>query len=76
MSGEDVIEILDRLDAAGVRYWVHGGWGKDALLGQETRPHDDLENIGRIADPGVAPSDTHRILSGARTASAFRERFV
>jgi lincosamide nucleotidyltransferase A/C/D/E len=43
VTAEDVIEVLDRLEAAGVRCWVHGGWGKDVLLGQETRSHDDLD---------------------------------
>ncbi len=43
MTAEDVFEILDRLDAAGVEWWVDGGWGVDALLGRLTRPHDDLD---------------------------------
>ncbi|MCA9315139.1 MAG: amino acid transporter [Planctomycetes bacterium] len=43
MLRDDVLETLGRLDEAGVRYWLHGGWGMDALLGEETRPHDDLD---------------------------------
>jgi GrpB-like predicted nucleotidyltransferase (UPF0157 family) len=43
VTSADVLEILDRLDAAGVEWWVDGGWGVDALLGYETRPHDDLD---------------------------------
>jgi lincosamide nucleotidyltransferase A/C/D/E len=39
----DVSEILDALEAAGVSGWVDGGWGVDALLGEETRPHTDLD---------------------------------
>jgi GrpB-like predicted nucleotidyltransferase (UPF0157 family) len=39
----DVLELLDRLDAAGIEWWVDGGWGVDALLGYETRLHDDLD---------------------------------
>ena len=31
------------LEAAEVEYWVDGGWGVDALLGQQTRPHSDLD---------------------------------
>jgi lincosamide nucleotidyltransferase A/C/D/E len=38
-----VIQALDRLDAAGVTVWLDGGWGIDALLGQQTRPHEDLD---------------------------------
>lgn len=54
MTAEDVVEVLRRLDDAGVRWWVHGGWGDDALLEAETRPHDDLdiavvrEDVGRL----------------------------
>ena len=43
MTAADVLEILDRLDEAGVKWWIDGGWGVDALLGEETRPHDDLD---------------------------------
>jgi lincosamide nucleotidyltransferase A/C/D/E len=41
----DVGEILDRLAAAGVRCWVDGGWGVDALLGTTTRLHADLDLV-------------------------------
>ena len=30
--------------------WVHGGWGIDALLGEQTRAHDDLDVIIRADD--------------------------
>ncbi len=50
MTAGDVLEILDRLDAAGVEWWVDGGWGVDALLGYETRPHDDLDFAVRAED--------------------------
>jgi lincosamide nucleotidyltransferase A/C/D/E len=45
MGTADVLDVLDRLDAAGIECWVDGGWGVDALLGEETRPHDDLDLI-------------------------------
>lgn len=50
MDVDDVLEILRRLDAAGVGWWVHGGWGMDALLETVTRPHDDLDLAVRRAD--------------------------
>ena len=50
MDRHDVLEVLDRLNAASVRWWVHGGWGMDALLGEETRPHDDLDLAVARAD--------------------------
>jgi lincosamide nucleotidyltransferase A/C/D/E len=39
----EIFEVLDALDAAAVAYWVGGGWGVDALVGQETRSHRDLD---------------------------------
>ena len=43
MEATDVCAALDALDAAGIRVVVNGGWGVDALLGEQTRPHDDLD---------------------------------
>jgi len=43
VSADDVKEILDALAAAGVTVWLDGGWGVDALLDAERRPHDDLD---------------------------------
>lgn len=45
MNSDDVIHVADALEAVGVTVWVDGGWGIDALLGEETRPHDDLDMI-------------------------------
>ena len=50
MSAEDVVTILDRLEAAGVRVWLDGGWGVDALVRRQTRPHDDLDIVVRLED--------------------------
>ena len=45
MTAADVVEVLDCLRAAEVRAWVDGGWGVDALLGEQTREHDDLDLV-------------------------------
>jgi len=45
MHARDVLEIVDSLDAAGVRVWLDGGWGVDALIGRQTRDHDDLDVV-------------------------------
>ena len=45
MSASNVIELLDWLEGAGVDLWVEGGWGVDALLGEQTRAHDDLDLV-------------------------------
>lgn len=43
MNPAEVVQVLDRLDAAGVMVWLDGGWGVDALLGEQTRRHEDLD---------------------------------
>lgn len=43
MSGKDVIRILTLLGDAGIEVIVDGGWGVDALLGMQTRMHEDLD---------------------------------
>ena len=50
LSAAQAVELCDALEAAGVRYWVIGGWGVDALLGRETRPHKDLDILATRAD--------------------------
>jgi lincosamide nucleotidyltransferase A/C/D/E len=50
MTAGDVATVLDRLEDAGIEAWVDGGWGVDALVGEQTRPHDDLDLIVRVAD--------------------------
>lgn len=42
---EEVIAVAGRLDAAAVKYWIDGGWGIDALLGHQTRPHRNLNLV-------------------------------
>jgi lincosamide nucleotidyltransferase A/C/D/E len=43
MQFAEVVQVLDALDSAGVRHWVAGGWGVDALAGRKTREHRDLD---------------------------------
>ncbi|WP_375388905.1 nucleotidyltransferase domain-containing protein [uncultured Amnibacterium sp.] len=53
MSAGEVLHVLTLLDAAGVEAWVDGGWGVDALLGEQTRPHGDVDLVipaGRSAE--------------------------
>jgi lincosamide nucleotidyltransferase A/C/D/E len=52
VDAEDVIQVLDALDAAGVRHWVGGGWGVAALAGRQTRQHRDLDLNIDAADLG------------------------
>jgi lincosamide nucleotidyltransferase A/C/D/E len=43
MTAADVVGVLDLLEAAEIVAWVDGGWGIDALLGEQTRDHNDLD---------------------------------
>jgi lincosamide nucleotidyltransferase A/C/D/E len=45
MKADDVIQVVDALEAAGVRFWIAGGWGVDLLVGSPTRRHDDLDVV-------------------------------
>lgn len=50
MRADDVLAVLRALDAAGVDYRLDGGWGVDALVGSETRPHLDLDLVVERGD--------------------------
>jgi lincosamide nucleotidyltransferase A/C/D/E len=50
MTGHDVTTVLERLDGAGIDAWLDGGWAVDALLGEQTRAHEDLDLIVRVSD--------------------------
>jgi len=45
VRAETVVELLDLLQSSGVDSWVDGGWGVDALLGYQSRPHEDLDLV-------------------------------
>ena len=45
MIAADVIGLYTALEELGVDIWVDGGWGVDALLGEQTRPHADLDIV-------------------------------
>jgi lincosamide nucleotidyltransferase A/C/D/E len=49
MTAADVLEILGWLGAASADVWLDGGWGVDALVGEQTREHEDLDLIVRDA---------------------------
>lgn len=45
MEWEAVVRLLDACDAIGVSPWLDGGWGVDALLGRQTRVHQDVDVV-------------------------------
>lgn len=56
MQAADVLAVLAALDAAGVPAWLDGGWGVDALVGRQTRPHSDLDLVIALGQAGRAES--------------------
>ncbi|MFD0022477.1 nucleotidyltransferase domain-containing protein [Streptomyces sp. NPDC058382] len=47
MSASDVLSVLSVLRGAGADVVLAGGWGIDALIGEETRGHRDLDLLHR-----------------------------
>jgi lincosamide nucleotidyltransferase A/C/D/E len=43
LSAHDAVALCQLLEQQNIRFWVMGGWGVDALLQCETRPHKDLD---------------------------------
>lgn len=43
MIATEVLSLHTELESLGITIWIDGGWGVDALLGQQTRSHKDLD---------------------------------
>jgi lincosamide nucleotidyltransferase A/C/D/E len=43
MQATDVNKLYSDLQELGITIWIDGGWGVDALLGEQTRAHKDLD---------------------------------
>jgi lincosamide nucleotidyltransferase A/C/D/E len=43
MDARKAAELVEYLEEHGLEVYVDGGWAVDALLGKQTRPHDDLD---------------------------------
>ena len=50
VSDQDAIRIYRGLMDQEIQVWIVGGWGIDALLGEQTRPHKDLDIIMLVDD--------------------------
>jgi lincosamide nucleotidyltransferase A/C/D/E len=50
LNADDVLDVLRRLRTAQIDVWVEGGWGIDALLGEQKREHEDLDLGVRLED--------------------------
>jgi lincosamide nucleotidyltransferase A/C/D/E len=49
MGPGEVLKVLDALALAGLPSWLDGGWGVDALLGKQTRSHEDIDLVVELA---------------------------
>jgi lincosamide nucleotidyltransferase A/C/D/E len=50
MTAEALVHLLRLFESNGIEVWLDGGWAVDALLGAQTRPHNDVDIILRVAD--------------------------
>jgi lincosamide nucleotidyltransferase A/C/D/E len=50
VTADRVLELLAVLRSGGISATLDGGWGVDALLGRETRPHEDLDLVVALSD--------------------------
>ena len=50
LPAHDAIGLCRLFDQRSIRFWVMGGWGVDALLHRETRPHKDLDILVALGD--------------------------
>ena len=53
MTADKVHWFLDLFDELGIKVWIDGGWGVDALLGECTREHQDLDIIISWEDSAI-----------------------
>ena len=43
MKENDVVDLLKSIEEINVPTWIGGGWGVDALVGFQSRPHNDID---------------------------------
>ncbi|MBI4672669.1 MAG: aminoglycoside nucleotidyltransferase [Chloroflexi bacterium] len=45
MNSTDVLDLYTQLHRRGIEVWLDGGWSVDALLGEQTRVHSDVDIV-------------------------------
>ena len=53
MKESDVVDLLKKAEKICVDVWIDGGWGVDALVGHQTRPHNDIDILIQKQDTTV-----------------------
>lgn len=61
MAASHALRVIHALEASDVHVWVAGGWGVDALVGRQTRVHDDLDLL--CADRQHLDETTHDVMT-------------
>ena len=74
MSEADVVEVLGWLGEREVAVWLGGGWGVEALVGEQTRDHKDLDLI--VRDDHVSRMSGVLIEHGFRLSRGVQGGFV
>ena len=75
IDARSVLSVVTALQNAGVRVWLDGGWGVDALVGEQTREHDDLDCVIALSDVPIA-RDALAALGFAVSLDDLPTRFV
>jgi lincosamide nucleotidyltransferase A/C/D/E len=50
MASDNLVKLLRLFEGAGIEVWLDGGWAVDAVLGEQTRTHKDVDLILRASD--------------------------
>lgn len=50
MTANEVVKIHQDLEDLGIKIIIDGGWGVDALLGEQTRAHKDIDFLIELKD--------------------------
>ena len=50
MTEEEVLRVVAALRAVQLAFWLDGGWGVDALLGEQHRNHNDLDVVMALVE--------------------------
>jgi lincosamide nucleotidyltransferase A/C/D/E len=45
MISRDVLALYEQTNGAGITIWIDGGWGVDALVGKQSRAHEDFDIV-------------------------------
>jgi lincosamide nucleotidyltransferase A/C/D/E len=73
----EAAEVLKAFDDVDVDAWVDAGWGVDALVGRETRPHKDLDLVVSDAEASrvaaLLEARGFRLVAGTSTAGLYRD---